>query len=66
MEPSLVTFVTLNSFDVVLRRGVDGMDLHQKFKRAFIAGMPHAGGTIPANEIVTWLQAHPIEAPSAD
>lgn len=31
------------------------MDLHQPFKWAFIAKMPPEGGTIPAAEIMHWL-----------
>lgn len=40
------------------------MRLHQDFKRTFIVGMPHAGGTIRVDDILGWLMAHPTKAPA--
>lgn len=36
-------------------------DLHQDFKRDFIAGMPKDGGTVPIETIKAWLAAKGIE-----
>lgn len=31
-------------------------ELHQQFKQDFIAVMPHGGGTIKREDIITWLE----------